>query len=92
LAATACREAVAGSLAEVGLPAGEIPSAVYAFNVGIEAGQLAFVGMLLAVGWSAHQMEILRYQRLQRVPVYVMGSLASLWLLERTAALVASGW
>jgi hypothetical protein len=82
----------AGALAEVGLPAGEIPSAVLAFNVGIEAGQLAFVGVLLAVGRSVQQVEMLRYQRLQRVPVYVMGSLASLWLLERTAALVASGW
>jgi hydrogenase/urease accessory protein HupE len=82
----------AGALAEVGLPVGEIPSALCAFNVGIEAGQLAFVGALLAIGWSVQQVEILRTQRLQRVPVYVMGSLASLWLLERTAALVASGW
>ena len=34
----------AGALAEVGLPQGEIPLALFAFNLGIELGQLAFVG------------------------------------------------
>ena len=33
----------AGALAEVGLPQGEIPLALFAFNVGVELGQLAFV-------------------------------------------------
>ncbi len=37
----------AGALSEIGLPAGEIPSALFAFNVGIELGQLAFVGAAL---------------------------------------------
>src|SRR5439155_12763784 len=40
----------AGALAEVGLPGGEIPTALFAFNVGIEVGQLCFVGVVLAVG------------------------------------------
>ena len=41
----------AGALAEVGLPQEEIPAALFAFNVGIELGQLAFV--LALVVWYA---------------------------------------
>ena len=33
----------AGALREVGLPQGEIPMALFSFNVGIELGQLVFV-------------------------------------------------
>ena len=36
----------AGALAEVGLPTAEIPLALFTFNVGIELGQLAFVGVV----------------------------------------------
>src|SRR5258705_8701235 len=38
----------AGALAEAGLPAGDIPLALLSFNAGIEIGQLAFVGAVLA--------------------------------------------
>jgi hypothetical protein len=37
----------AGALAGVGLPAGEVPWALAAFNVGVELGQLAFVAVVL---------------------------------------------
>ena len=42
----------AGALAEVGLPQGEIPLALFAFNVGVELGQLAFVTAVLTFGAS----------------------------------------
>ena len=37
----------AGALSQVGLPSGEIPLALAAFNIGIEIGQLAVIAMLL---------------------------------------------
>ena len=43
----------AGALSEVGLPAGDIPLALFLFNVGVELGQIAFVAVvlgLLAIG------------------------------------------
>ena len=46
----------AGALAEVGLPQSSIPIALLFFNVGVEIGQLLFVGAVLAViavGWRA---------------------------------------
>ena len=39
----------AGALTEVGLPQNEIPRALLLFNVGVEAGQLAFVAVTLGV-------------------------------------------
>ena len=39
----------AGALAEVGLPQQAIPSALLFFNVGVEVGQLAFVGLTLSL-------------------------------------------
>ena len=40
----------AGALAEAGLPGDEIPLALLGFNLGIEAGQVAFVACVLAAG------------------------------------------
>jgi hydrogenase/urease accessory protein HupE len=39
----------AGALSEVGLPAGDIPLALLLFNLGVEAGQLCFVGAVLLI-------------------------------------------
>jgi len=45
----------AGALGEVGLPANEIPLALLLFNVGVEAGQLAFIGAVIVVITLAKQ-------------------------------------
>lgn len=43
----------AGVLRELGLPAGQYATALISFNVGVELGQLAVIGLaLLAVGWA----------------------------------------
>ncbi|MGF1528911.1 MAG: HupE/UreJ family protein [Candidatus Competibacterales bacterium] len=39
----------AGALLEVGLPVGEVPLALLAFNVGVEVGQLLFIAFVVAV-------------------------------------------
>jgi hydrogenase/urease accessory protein HupE len=82
----------AGALAEVGLPAGEIPTALFAFNVGIEIGQLCFVGLVLAVGRALASLAPLRLGAARWIPVYAMGALSALWCIERTLALVAPSW
>jgi hydrogenase/urease accessory protein HupE len=80
----------AGALAEVGLPQSSIPVALLFFNVGVEIGQLVFVGAVLAVmavGRRAGQR--LRFSQpawLWRIGPYAIGALASFWLLERVAA------
>jgi hydrogenase/urease accessory protein HupE len=77
----------AGALSEIGLPQGDIPLALFAFNVGVEAGQLAFIGVVLATLWVARQTLITA--RLERqaliIAPYVIGSLASFWFLQRVS-------
>ncbi|MGO9265326.1 MAG: HupE/UreJ family protein [Candidatus Binataceae bacterium] len=75
--------AFAGSLAQIGLPEHNIPLSLLLFNIGVEIGQLLFVGVVLIV------IELLK--RLPRrlpdwttwIPPYGIGGLASFWVIER---------
>jgi hydrogenase/urease accessory protein HupE len=80
----------ASALAEVGLPPLSIPAALLFFNLGVEAGQLLFIGAVLAALflWRA-ACRHWRWQLPQwswRVPPYAIGGLASFWLFERLSA------
>ena len=79
----------AGALAEVGLPQSSIPIALLFFNVGVEIGQLMFVGFvsgLIAIGWRlGRRFGLPQPAWLSRVPSYAIGALASFWLVERLA-------
>lgn len=73
----------AGALAEVGLPAGQSALALFAFNIGVELGQLGVVlGVLGPLPWITRA-------RLARPAAYVIGGLAAAWTIERIAALFA---
>lgn len=78
----------AGALREVGLPPNEVPLALFAFNLGIEIGQLAFVGgmAVLVIGW--HRLPVRFPARWREVGAYAMGSLAAYWCFERGAGLL----
>ena len=76
----------AGALAEVGLPPDEIPLALLSFNLGIEAGQLAFVAVVLAARWLLARPLERAPGWLAHAPVTAMGALAAYWCLERGAA------
>jgi hypothetical protein len=80
----------AGALAQVGLPQSSIPVALLFFNVGVEIGQLMFVGAVLtviAVGWrAAERLRLSQAAWLWRIAPYAIGALASFWLVERVAA------
>ena len=77
----------AGALAEIGLPEQEIPLALFSFNVGIEAGQLAFVALVLALRALFAPLSRLAPPWLARAPITAMGALAAYWCLDRGAAL-----
>jgi hydrogenase/urease accessory protein HupE len=75
----------ASALADIGLPQGDIPLALFTFNVGVECGQLAFVAAVLSVAALARRvgagLPVERHVR--RMVPYVIGSLAAFWLFER---------
>jgi hydrogenase/urease accessory protein HupE len=77
----------AGALSRAGLPEAQLPLALFAFHVGIEAGQIAFLALCAAVravlrGWAPRVVAFG-----PRVPAYAIGSLAAFWLIERVALL-----
>jgi len=77
----------AGALAEVGLPANSIPLALLFFNVGVEIGQLIFVGALLAGAALLRRLTGPVSPRWSTVvPAYAIGGLASYWMFERLIA------
>ncbi len=79
----------AGALAEVGLPESEIPLALLSFNLGIEAGQLAFVAALLVCARLARPLLERLPERSVRVPAYAIGSLAAFWFFSRAGLVLA---
>ena len=83
----------AGALSGVGLPAAEIPLSLLAFNLGIEAGQLALVAVALALAGGARRWGrpgLAAGPALTRVmPAYIIGSLAACWCIERTMVLLS---
>jgi hydrogenase/urease accessory protein HupE len=78
----------AGALAEVGLPTAEIPLALFSFNVGIELGQLAFVGAVLLVAAALRKIPVTWPQWAKAVPAYGIGTMVAFWFLQRAVALM----
>lgn len=82
--------AFAGALAEIGLPPGAAPQALFLFNLGVEIGQLMFIGAVLALIWLVSRTPWrawLQRPLVARVaPAYAIGGLAAFWLIERTLA------
>jgi hydrogenase/urease accessory protein HupE len=77
----------ASALLDVGLPQGDIPLALFAFNVGVECGQLAFVAVVLCLAALARRIRLAaRVERYasQAAP-YAIGTLAAFWFFERLA-------
>jgi hypothetical protein len=72
----------AGALVDLGLPPGDIPLALFSFNVGVELGQLMFITVVL--------LAVQLIQRIAAVPrqvitasAYAIGTVAAFWSMER---------
>ncbi len=77
----------ASGLAEIGLPAIEIPTALLSFNLGVEAGQFACVALLLFLGGLAQRLPPLYRDRGFTLVVYIIGSFSAFWFIQRAASL-----
>jgi hydrogenase/urease accessory protein HupE len=80
----------ASGLTEMGLPKGEIPLALLLFNIGVEAGQLAFVLLVVLLERSFGVLEVRWPLLLQRLPGYVVGTLGAFWTIQRTLVLMGA--
>lgn len=88
----------AGALAEIGLPQQAIPLALVFFNIGVEIGQLIFIGAFSAFIWLLSGVVLFSNNETSRLnaawkitekfsrPVaYIAGSIASFWMIQRIA-------
>ncbi len=78
----------AGALREIGLPEGDIPLALFSFNIGVELGQILFIVLVLTIGAASRRFypEIkTRAGSLTRVASYGIGSLGAFWVIDRIA-------
>jgi len=75
----------AGALAEIGLPAGQIPLALFFFNVGVEVGQLVFVAAILAIIAMARRTRVELPHWAALAPPYAIGCIAMFWVIQRVA-------
>jgi len=80
----------AGALNEVGLPPGDIPLALLSFNVGIEAGQLTFVAVVIPVQLVLQAAPVVWPRWMAEVPAYGIGALSVYWIFERVAGILPS--
>lgn len=78
----------AGALAEVGLPQADIPLALLMFNVGVETGQLLFVGVVLLVFAVIKMVPVSWPEGSWRVMPYCIGSIAAFWTVQRIGSFV----
>jgi hydrogenase/urease accessory protein HupE len=79
----------ASGLTLTGLPQGDIPSALLFFNLGVEAGQLAFVMVALWIAKSLHTLDLDRAWWVRRIPAYAIGSLGTFWTIQRLLVLLS---
>jgi hydrogenase/urease accessory protein HupE len=73
----------AGALAEIGLPNGEIPTALLTFNLGVEAGQLIIVATAIAALSGLKRFKARWLRPAETVIAYAIGAVSAMWLIER---------
>ena len=76
----------AGALSEVGLPNGEIPIALLAFNIGVEIGQLAIVALMLVAIYFVQRFGTSLLPKTKMAAAYATGSIAAYWMIVRALA------
>jgi hydrogenase/urease accessory protein HupE len=75
----------AGALSEIGMPQGFIPAALLFFNLGVEAGQVVFVAVVLAAAATLRRLWRPLPAWGALVPPYLIGTLAMFWVIQRVA-------
>jgi hydrogenase/urease accessory protein HupE len=76
----------ASALSGIGLPRDEIPSALLAFNVGIELGQIIFIVSAFLILKFLYFSLPIQENKIKQIIAWSAGSFSSFWLIERVVA------
>ena len=77
-------------LQELGLPQSMKIEALLFFNIGVEIGQIIFIGGVIFIGLLARQIPAIRNKErvITDVTVYAIGSCSAYWLFDRSVLLL----
>jgi hydrogenase/urease accessory protein HupE len=78
----------ASGLTQMGLPQNDITMALLSFNVGVELGQLGFVGLVLLLEKSFRVLEVRWPRAVEFLPAYAVGGLGAYWTIDRLMVMV----
>jgi hypothetical protein len=78
----------ASGLTSMGLPRAEMPVALLLFNLGVEAGQMLCVLLLVLLARAFRTLEMRWPRWVEAVPAYTVGTLGAYWTLQRTVLLL----
>jgi len=80
----------ASALADLSLPAGDIPLALLFFNVGVEIGQLLFIAVVISIVAFARALRLPRLvgQYAFSTATYAIGIMASVWFVARVTGFI----
>lgn len=76
----------AGALREIGLPESDLPVALLTFNLGVEAGQLVIVVVVIALIKTLQRFKPAWLRPAVLAASYAIGITASYWFIERLIA------
>jgi hydrogenase/urease accessory protein HupE len=76
----------AGALMETGLPQSDVPVALLTFNLGVEAGQVMFVALVLVVFRAFRTISKHPQPALRLLAAYGIGTASMVWLVSRLAS------
>ena len=75
----------ASVLQDIGLPQNDLGAALLCFNIGVEIGQILFVGGVMTIFALLRRVDTFPLAGAQTLLVYGAGSLAAFWTLERVS-------
>ena len=73
----------AGALADIGLPQTQLAAALFAFNIGVEAGQLLVVAVTMVILAALSRAPAHNENAALKFATYAIGTVGSFWLIER---------
>ncbi|HEY5707091.1 MAG TPA: HupE/UreJ family protein [Terrimicrobiaceae bacterium] len=78
----------ASGLIDLGIPSAEVPFALLSFNLGVEAGQLFFVALILLLFRSFRVLGVRWSEHAASAPAYALGTLGAFWTLQRISIML----
>lgn len=75
----------AGALKEIGLPQIDVPLALLTFNLGVEAGQLLFILVIVTGMTAARQLFAIPLVPARLTAAYLIGTTSLIWMISRVS-------